>query len=123
MSGLAQSNGEEIDKSMLYGRFLQSVDDNRAIYNDAVRMALDIPKPPQGLQIQANTTHNYPPEVKKPSGLMTKALIGTALVTGLGGLGLGAASLLREPTETIIESVTPGTDRIFDIIPGETIVE
>lgn len=58
---------------------------------------------------------------KSGMGTLGKLAIGAALATGIGGLGLGALSLLKPAQQ--VEKIIPGVDTETIITPGEIIVE
>jgi hypothetical protein len=112
---MSSVNGQGIDKDALYGRFQRTADKQEKLALKLAHKALDIG---EDMDIQANQTHHH-----YGSGTLGKLAIGAALAMGTGGLGLGAWALLREPAETVIEKVIPGTDTETNVLPGEIIVE
>lgn len=124
-SGNPSSNGA-IDKDALYGNFLGWHKQQQEIYNDAVRMALDLPDRVPGVQANKVNFFNAPPVPGIPngkSGGLAKLAMGAALVTGLGGLGLGAMALMKDPIVQEVEKLVPGENTEMRIEPGGMIFE
>ena len=109
----------DIDKEQLYGEFLRARREDRKLLMKVAHKAMDID---EDMKVEANQTHNhYHPPVSSGMGTLGKLAVGAALATGIGGLGLGALSLLR-PAEQV-EKIIPGVDTETIITPGEIIVE
>lgn len=114
------TNGQEVDKEALYGRYLRTADAQEKLALKLAHKALDIG---EDMDIQANQTHNHYHPPASGGSTLGKLAVGAAVAMGAGGLGLGLWSLLRDPAEKVIEKVIPGVDTETTVLPGEIILE